>query len=76
MHCRTTAFRRTDLRARVLGNEQGLLDGIMRRAVARHEIDPAKLTERRKTVVIDVLRHELLMSQSSIADEAIYLGDR
>lgn len=72
MHLQDDGIPPNDLRARVLGNEQGLLDGIMRRAVARHEIDPAKLTERRKTVVIDVLRHDLLMSQSSIADEAIY----
>lgn len=61
-----------DLRARVLGNEQGLLDDIMRRAVARREIDPSRLTQRRKTLVIDVLRHELLMAQSPIADADIY----
>lgn len=65
-----------DLRARVLGSEQGLLDKSMRRAAARHEIDPSPLTQRRKSVVIDVLRHELLMAQSPNADAVIYRGRR
>ena len=71
-HYRNSQTRPLDLRTRVLGNEQDLLDEIIERGITRGEIDPSRLTPRRKFVVTDVIRHQLLMTLSPVSDTDIY----
>lgn len=51
-----------DPRQELLAGRRMRLDDILARAVARGEIDGARLTPRVRTVAIDLLRHELLMT--------------
>jgi hypothetical protein len=61
-----------DLRSQVIG-EGGLtgLDEILDRAVARGEIDSARLTNRVRTVAFDLFRHDLLMTLKPLSEADI-----
>ena len=60
-----------DLRETYIGGRTTALDTLLERAVARGEIDPAKLTPRVRGVAFDLYRHELLMTNQPVADEVI-----
>ena len=61
-----------DVRLRALGASAGrALDEILRRAVARGEADPNRLTPRVRAVATDLLRHDLLMNAEQASDAAI-----
>ena len=53
-----------DLRRQLLGDPEarGLMDLILDRAVARGEVDPARITRRARTVAFDLIRHDLMMT--------------
>ncbi len=52
------------------GREEAV-DTVFERAVARGEVDPARLTERVKTLPFDVLRLELLTTFAPAADATL-----
>jgi len=47
------------------------LDTLYDRAVARGEVDPAKLTLRVRSVAFDLYRHEVLMTNRPVPDEVL-----
>jgi AcrR family transcriptional regulator len=61
-----------DLRQHIIG-EGGLtgLDEILEHAVARGEVDGARLTGRVRTVAFDLFRHDLLMTLKPLAEDDI-----
>jgi AcrR family transcriptional regulator len=61
-----------DIRRELIGSRtRGGWDDILDRAVARGEIDPARLTPRARTVAFDLFRHELLMTLRPTTDDVI-----
>lgn len=61
-----------DVRRQAFGDRLGRSsDEILDRAVARGEVDPARLTPRVRTVAFDLFRHDLLMSLKAVPDEEI-----
>lgn len=70
-YLRETHSQPQELRKKILGGEDALLNEIFRRAVERGEIDATKLTSRIITLVPDILRHELLMTLEPIPESVI-----
>jgi AcrR family transcriptional regulator len=68
---RETGTNPQDFRADLLGDRVSTLDVVIDRAIARGEIDPTRLTRRRRTVAIDLLRHDALMTIAPVSDAAI-----
>lgn len=61
-----------DIRTQMLrGRTRGAMDDILDRAVARGEVDPARLTRRVRAVAFDLLRHDLIMTLKPLPDEDI-----
>lgn len=61
-----------DLRRRAFGESpRGAIDEILDRAIARGEIDPARLTPRVRTVAFDLMRHDMLMTMAPVPDADI-----
>lgn len=61
-----------DLRRRAFGeNPRGAIDEVLDRAIARGEIDPARITPRVRTVAFDLMRHDLLMTMAPVPDADI-----
>lgn len=60
-----------DLRQELLGRRRSKLDDILDRAIARGEIDPSALTPRIRTLPIDLMRHEVLMTLKPIPRETV-----
>ena len=60
-----------ELRKQLIGDRPSAMKEIIDRAVARGEVDPARLTPRVITLPWDLLRHEALMSLGSIPDSVI-----
>jgi hypothetical protein len=60
-----------DLREAVLGNRVSPIDAAIDRAVARGEVDPARLTPRVRTLAFDLFRHEALMTLKPVPDGVI-----
>lgn len=60
-----------DLRDRMLAGRPSSLQMIFDRAVARGEVDPAKLSPRVVDVAFDLYRNEVLMRQSSVPDDVL-----
>lgn len=61
-----------ELRVSVLGAPRtSPLDEVLDRAVARGEVDPARLTPRVRTLPIDLYRHEALMTLAPVPDDVI-----
>ncbi|WTW98465.1 TetR/AcrR family transcriptional regulator [Streptomycetaceae bacterium NBC_01309] len=59
-----------DLRDR-LPTRRGVLDDIYDRAAERGEIDPARVTDRMKTLPIDLLRQEFFLTFRPVSDDVI-----
>lgn len=72
-HFSATGVTFADIRAQMLGGGRthGAMDAIIERAIARGEIDPARLTPRVRTVAFDLFRHDLLMTLKPLPDEDI-----
>src|SRR6478735_3330819 len=72
-HFSATGVSFADIRAQMLGGgrSHGAMDVIIDRAIARGEIDPARLTPRVRTVAFDLFRHDLLMTFKPTADADI-----
>jgi AcrR family transcriptional regulator len=60
-----------ELRRDLFAGRRSLLDEIIDRAVARGEIDAARLKPRARTLPIDLLRHEMLMTLKPVPDATI-----
>jgi AcrR family transcriptional regulator len=62
-----------EIRERFLAAREGpfWIDEVLARAVARGELDPARLTPRVASLPADLLRHELLMTLQPVPDETI-----
>ena len=58
-----------DLRARLVGENK--FEQVLRRGVARGELDQRKLTSRISSLPLDLLRHELIMTRRPISKELI-----
>jgi AcrR family transcriptional regulator len=60
------------LRQRVLDRNPGTqTEVIFDRAIERGEIDPARLSPRVRTVAVDLMRHDFIMTQAPVPDETI-----
>jgi len=59
------------LRQQVIGDRPRAMEVIMDRATARGEADPARLTPRIVTLPVDLIRHEALMSLSTVPQATI-----
>ena len=72
-HFSETGVSFADIRAQMIGGGRthGAMDDIIERAIARGEIDPARLTPRVRTVAFDLFRHDLLMTLKPLPDQAI-----
>jgi AcrR family transcriptional regulator len=61
-----------EMRQRAFGERSGQsIETLLQRAIARGEVDPARLTPRVRTVAADLLRHDLLMNAAPLPDEQI-----
>ena len=60
-----------ELRESVLGDRVSPIDAAIDRAVARGEIDPARLTPRVRSLAFDLFRHEALMTLKPVPDKVI-----
>ncbi|MFI9509666.1 TetR/AcrR family transcriptional regulator [Nocardia sp. NPDC052566] len=60
-----------ELRELILAGRRSGRDEIMRRAIERGELDPAKLTPRIAALPFDLLRGEAMMTQRPVAPEVI-----
>jgi AcrR family transcriptional regulator len=59
-----------DVRRLAFGERSGqTMNEILDRAVARGEADPARLTARVRSVAVDLLRHDLLLTAAPVRDE-------
>jgi hypothetical protein len=58
-----------DLRTKVVGDSK--FQEVIRRGVARGELDPSKLTPRISSLPLDLLRHEVLMTHKPVSNELI-----
>ena len=58
-----------DLRTKVVGDSK--FQEVIRRGVARGELDPSKLTPRISSLPLDLLRHEVLMTHRPASNELI-----
>ena len=61
----------SDLREAILGTRGSAIEQIVRRAVERGEIDPAKLTPPIARLPVDLFRQEILMTLRPLPDDAI-----
>jgi AcrR family transcriptional regulator len=60
-----------DLKSLIAGQRVSYLDVIFARALERGEVDPARLTDRIKSLPFDLLRQEFLMTFSPVTDDAL-----
>ncbi|UFZ05061.1 TetR/AcrR family transcriptional regulator [Bradyrhizobium ontarionense] len=58
-----------DLRARLVGENK--FEQVLRRGVARGELDQGRLTSRISSLPLDLLRHELIMTRMPVSKELI-----
>ena len=63
---RETGSSPADLRRQILGGRTNAMDTVLRRAVDRGEIDPARLTPRIAALPFDLLRNEVLMTLAAV----------
>jgi len=59
------------LRDEILGNGPRTVDAIYERAIARGEIDPARLTARVRALPFDLLRGQMMMTMGALPAEEI-----
>jgi AcrR family transcriptional regulator len=60
-----------DLRAHLVSGRPRSMETLMERAIARGEVDPARVTPRITTLAIDLMRHESLMTLKPIPKKTI-----
>lgn len=60
-----------DLRRQMLGDRTTLMETVVRRAVERGEIDPARVTPRIANLPFDLVRHEVMMTLAPVPKESI-----
>ena len=61
-----------DLRERALaGSAKGGTALVIERAIARGEIDPARLSPRIRSLPVDLVRHDLIMTQQPVPDATL-----
>jgi AcrR family transcriptional regulator len=53
------------------GTAKGGTALVIERAIARGEIDPARLSPRVRTLPVDLVRHELIMTQAPVPDATV-----
>jgi AcrR family transcriptional regulator len=58
-----------DLRARLVGENK--FEQVLRRGVARGELDQSRLTSRISSLPLDLLRHEVIMTRKPVSKELI-----
>ncbi|GAA2495492.1 TetR/AcrR family transcriptional regulator [Winogradskya humida] len=68
---RATGTTIDDLRTSLTTGQRSAMEEIVARAVARGEVNPAKLTWRIVRLPEDLFRHELLMTSQAVPDEDI-----
>ncbi len=68
---RETRTSPADLRRQILGERTSVMDTVVRRAVERGEIDPARLTPRIASLPFDLLRHEVMMTLAPVPKDTI-----
>lgn len=59
------------LRERAIAGTPSAMDAILERAIKRGEINPERLTPRIATLPVDLVRHELLMTQKPVPDDTL-----
>jgi Tetracyclin repressor-like, C-terminal domain len=59
------------LRERAVGSEPGTMQAILDRAAARGEIDPGRLSPRPASLRVDLVRHDLIMTQAPVPDSTL-----
>jgi AcrR family transcriptional regulator len=59
------------LREQILGGRARTMEVLVERAVARGEVDPARLTPRLVSLPSDLLRHEALMTLNPVSESTI-----
>lgn len=59
------------LRDEILGNGPRTVDAIYERAIARGEVDPARLTSRVRALPFDLLRGQMMMTMGTLPAEEI-----
>jgi AcrR family transcriptional regulator len=70
-HYSETGTTLEQLRQELFANRPSALDCVLDRAVARGEVDPARLTPRLRRLPGDLMRHELLTNLRPMSDETI-----
>jgi AcrR family transcriptional regulator len=60
-----------DIRRQIIGERTTLIETIVRRAVERGEIDPARLTPRIAGLPFDLVRHEVMMTLGPVPKDTI-----
>jgi AcrR family transcriptional regulator len=70
-HYSETGTTLEQLRQELFADRPTAIDGVLDRAVARGEIDPARLTPRLRRLPGDLMRHELLTNMRPMSDETI-----
>jgi AcrR family transcriptional regulator len=68
---RETGTSPKDLRELLIGSRSVTLDVVFGRAIDRGEVDPSTLTPRRRSLAVDLFRHETLMTLAPIPDQVI-----
>lgn len=66
-----TGMTPSTLREELLGTRTISTDVIMDRAIARGEVDPARMTPRRRALAADLFRHEVLMTLKPVPKPVI-----
>jgi AcrR family transcriptional regulator len=59
------------LRERAIAGSQGEMSLILERAVARGEISTGRLSPRIRSLPVDLVRHDLIMNQQPVPDDAL-----
>ncbi|MFE5330061.1 TetR/AcrR family transcriptional regulator [Embleya sp. NPDC056575] len=70
-HYQATGIRPGDITDPLVSGRKEAVDVLFARAVERGEIDPARLTERIKSLPFDLLRHEFLTTFAAAPDRAL-----
>jgi AcrR family transcriptional regulator len=60
-----------DLREVIIGDRPSTVDIVIDRAIARGEVDAARMTPRVRTVAFDLYRHDALMTLKPLSDATI-----
>lgn len=61
----------SEIRSALVGDRVSTVEQIIEHAVARGEIDPARITPRVKTLPFDLFRHEFMMNLAPVAETVL-----